>query len=54
MTDLIANNPNAFAIVGIVLYAVENILPFTPLKSNSTVQLVINIFKTVFTKKNNP
>jgi len=51
MIDLITNNPNTFAIAGIVLYAVENILPFTPLKSNSTVQLVINICKTIFTRK---
>lgn len=52
MIDLIANHPNAFAIVGIVVYAAENIIAYSPLKSNSTIQLAINIFKMILTKKN--
>lgn len=51
MTDLIANNPNVFAIAAIVVYAVENILPYTPIKANSTVQLAIDVLKTLFKKK---
>lgn len=48
MIEAISQNPDIFAIVGIVIYAVENILPHTPLKSNSTIQLGVNIVKTIF------
>jgi hypothetical protein len=51
MLDLISNHPDIFAIVGVVLYAVENILPHTPLKANSTVQLAIDFVKYFLPKK---
>lgn len=47
MIELIKSYPEAFAIASIVVYAAENIIAYSPLKSNSTIQLGFNIVKSL-------
>jgi hypothetical protein len=45
------NNQNWLLIAGAVIIIVENVLPHLPIKSNSTVQLILNIVKSLVSKK---
>lgn len=45
------NNQNWLLIIGAVVIIVENVLPHLPIKANSTVQLVLNIVKSLVSKK---
>jgi uncharacterized protein YjeT (DUF2065 family) len=48
--DLVNQYPNQVAIAAGVLLIVENILPYLPIKANSTVQLIINVAKAILRK----
>jgi hypothetical protein len=42
---------NTILIIGAVVIIVENILPHLPIKANSTLQVILNIVKSLLPKK---
>ena len=44
-------NHQTIEIGGALIIILENILPFLPTKANSSVQLIINLAKAIFGKK---
>jgi len=44
-------DPNVVAMVSIALYATSEIIGMSPLRSNSTIQLVLQVMMRVFPKK---
>ena len=49
--NYLQQHQNVVEIAGAIIICIEQILPHLPIKADSTVQLIINIAKTIFAKK---
>lgn len=45
------NNQNWLLIAGAIVIIIENVLPHLPIKANSTAQMILNIVKSLVSKK---